>query len=150
MIHTQLREEMIKAMKARQALRLSVLRGLLSSFTNEAVSKGRKPDADLTDEEAMAVIKRAGKQRKDSIEQFEKGGRADLAEKEQAELQIISEYLPEEMSREEIEKMAKMKIEELGIKDKAGAGKLTGALMKELGGRADGTLVREVIEKLLS
>jgi len=150
MIHTQLREEMIKAMKAKEALRLSVIRGLLSSFTNEAVAKGKKPDADLADDEAMAVIKRAAKQRKDSIEQFEKGGRADLAEKEKSELKILEEYLPAQMSREDIEKIAKMKIEELGVSDKSGIGKLTGAVMKEIGGRADGTVVKEIIEKLLS
>jgi uncharacterized protein len=150
MIHIKLRDEMIKALKAHEAVRLSVLRGLLSSFTNEAVAKGKKPDADLTDEEALAVIKRAGKQRKDSIEQFQKGGRADLVEKESEELKIIEEYLPEQMSEEEIEKIARMKIEELGVTDKSGLGKLTGAVMKEIAGRADGTTVKNVIERLLS
>lgn len=150
MIHTQIKEQMQDALRKREELRLLVLRGLLSSFTNEAITKGKKPDVELTDEEAIAVIKRQSKQRKDSIEQFRKGGREDLAEKEEKELKILEEYLPEEMSREDIEKVAKMKMEEMGVTDKAGMGKLTGAVMKELKGQADGSVVKEVIEKLLS
>jgi uncharacterized protein len=149
MIHTKIKNDMIAAMKAKDSTRLLVMRGLMSSFTNEAIAKGRKPDVDLSDEEAIAVIKRAAKQRKDSIEQFQKGGRTDLAEKEEAELKIINEYLPEEMPRADIEKIVKMKIEELGATDKSSAGKLTGAVMREIAGRADGTVVREVIDGLL-
>ena len=150
MIHTQIKEQMKDALRKREALRLSVLRGLLSAFTNEAVAKGKKPDVELTDEEVITVIKRQSKQRKDSILQFRKGNREDLAEKEEEELKILGEYLPEEMSREDIEKIVKMKIEELDVKDKSGIGKLTGAVMQELKGQADGSVVKEIIEKLLS
>lgn len=149
MIHTKIKSDMVSAMKAKDSTRLLVMRGLMSSFTNETVAKGRKPDIDLSDDEAIAVIKKAAKQRKDSIEQFRKGGREDLAEKEEAELKIINEYLPEEMPRSDIEKIVKMKIEELGVSDKSAIGKLTGAVMKELAGRADGSMVREIIEGLL-
>ncbi len=149
MIHTQIKEQMKDALRKREALRLSVLRGLLSAFTNEAVAKGKKPDVELTDEEAIAVVKRQSKQRKDSILQFRKGNREDLAEKEEKELKILQEYLPEDMSRGDIEKIVKMKMEELGVSDKSGAGKLTGAVMKELKGQVDGAVVKEVIEKLL-
>ncbi|MEK7120999.1 MAG: GatB/YqeY domain-containing protein, partial [Patescibacteria group bacterium] len=75
MIHTQIKEQMKDALRKREALRLSVLRGLLSAFTNEAVAKGKKPDVELTDEEVITVIKRQSKQRKDSILQFRKGNR---------------------------------------------------------------------------
>jgi uncharacterized protein len=150
MIHIKIREDMMLAMRSKDALKLSVLRGLLSSFTNEAVAKGKKPDTELEDKDAFPVIKRAAKQRKDSIEQFTKGGRLDLAEKEEQELKMIEEYLPEDMSREEVKKVAKMKMEEMNVTDKSGIGKLTGAVMKEIAGRADGNTVKEVLEELLN
>ena len=89
---------MTDAMKARDVVRTNVLRGLMASFTNEAVAKKRKPDEELSDEEVLVVIGRAVKQRKDSIEQFEKGGRADLAGVEKSELAILETYLPTQMS----------------------------------------------------
>ena len=93
-LHTDIKAQMIEAMKAREATKLGVIRGLLSSFTNENVSKKRKPDEELSDEEVLGVIGRAVKQRKDSIEQFEKGGRKDLVEVEKSELVILETYLP--------------------------------------------------------
>lgn len=150
MLHDQIREEMIKAMKAKEELRLSVLRGLLSGFTNELVAKKRKPDEKLSDDDALAVIKRAVKQREDSIEQFTKGNRPELAEKEKQELEILAAYLPETMPREEIEKIAKATKEKLGVTDKKDMGKLMGAVMSELKGQADGNTVKEIVVKLLS
>jgi uncharacterized protein YqeY len=94
-------------------------------------------------------LKRATSQRKDSIEQFEKAYRNDLAEPEKDELVIIEKYLPAMMSREEIEKIAKAKMAELNISSKADAGKFTGALMKELKGQADGGDVKAVVDNLL-
>src|SRR3990167_8868993 len=108
-IHQNLKSQMIEAMKAKESVRLSVIRGLLSSFTNEAVAKKRKPDEELSDEEVLSVISRAVKQRKDSIEQFEKGNRADLAESEKAEMVILEAYLPAQMSRDEIFEYVKNK-----------------------------------------
>src|SRR3990167_5226226 len=99
-LHADIKAQMIEAMKAKNALKLGVIRGLLSSFTNEAVAKKRKPDEMLSDEEALGVISRAVKQRKDSIEQYEKGGRQDLADVEKAELSILQTYLPQQMSHE--------------------------------------------------
>ncbi len=150
MIHTNTQEQIKEAMRARDALRLSVLRGLLAAFTNEVVAKKRKPSELLTDEEAIAVIKRAANQRKDSIEQFKKGNRQDLANKETAELKILDEYLPVQLGREDIEKVAKAKKEALGITDKKDIGRLVGEVMKELKNKADGKDVKEVIEFLLS
>ena len=137
---------MVEAMKAREAVRLSVLRGLLSAFTNEAVAKGKKPDTELTDEEALTAISRAVKQRKDSIEQFEKGSRPDLATAEKQELAILQTYLPAQMSREEVFAYVKEKASQ-GF-DRERAGQFMGGIMKELKGKADGTIVKEAIDNL--
>jgi len=148
MIHEQIREEIKKAMKAHEALRLEVMRGLLTAFVNELVATKRTPQDILPDEDAQKVIKRASNQRKDSIEQFEKGGRQDLADKEKAELAIIETFLPKMMSKEEIKTIAEAKKAELGVTDKKEMGKFMGSLMKELNGKADGKDVKEVIESL--
>lgn len=138
----------MQAMKAKDEVRLRTLRSLSTAMTNEVVAKKRKPDEFLTDDEAMAVLKRAASQRKDSIDQFTKGGRPELAEPEQAELSVIESFLPAQMSREAIEAIAKAKIAEMGA-DKSKMGILMGAVMKETKGAADGTLVKEVVESLL-
>ncbi|MGH7141208.1 MAG: GatB/YqeY domain-containing protein [Minisyncoccia bacterium] len=149
MTHTQLREEIKSAMKAREEVRLSVLRGLLTACTNELVAKGKKPTDELAEDDVMALVRRAAKQRKDSIDQFEKGGRADLAEKEKVELAILEAMLPVQMSREEIGAAAKAKAAELGF-DASKKNQLMGALMKDLKGKADGSLVKEVVDALFS
>jgi uncharacterized protein len=141
---------MVEAMKAKDANRLSVIRGLLSSFTNESVAKKRKPDEELSDEEVLSVISRAVKQRKDSIEQFMKGGRSDLADAEKAELTVLEAYLPQQMSQEEVETYVKNKITEAGTVDTTKKGQFMGIIMKELKGRADGGVVKEAVDKLLS
>lgn len=146
-LHQDIREQMKEAMKARDTLRLNVLRGLLSSFTNEAVAKKRKPDEELSDEEALSVISRAVKQRKDSIKQFEKGGRTDLAEIEKTELAILETYLPTQMSREEVLAYVKEKfVVQSSALDKSKAGQLMGTIMKELKGKTDGTIVKEAVD----
>lgn len=137
-------------MLAKDAVRLGVLRGLIAAFTNENVTLKRKPDQELTDEEVITVIQRQAKQRKDSIEQFEKGGRPELAADEKAELTILEEYLPLQMTREEIVEAVKAKMTELDISAKADMNKLIGPIMKDLKGRADGKVVQEVISTLLS
>jgi hypothetical protein len=148
MLQQQIRDELTGAMKAREETRVSVLRGLITAFTNELVATKRKPQDELSDDEVLNLIKRAVKQRKDSIDQFTKGGRKDLADSELAELVYLEKYLPETMSLDEIEKVAKSKKEELGIDDKAKMGMLMGAIMKELGSKADGGDVKEVVERL--
>jgi uncharacterized protein len=147
-LHTDIKSQMIEAMKAKDALRLSVIRGLMSSFTNELVAKKRMPNEELPDEDALGVISRAVKQRKDSIEQFEKGGRADLAEVEKQELAILETYLPAQMSREEIEIYVKDKVAKENP-EKEKKNQFMGSVMKELKGRADGNFVKEVIDSLL-
>ncbi len=149
-LQTQLKEEIKEAMKAKDQVRLGVLRGLVSACTNELVATKRMPTDELSDEEVLNLIRRAVKQRKDSIEQFTKGGRTDLAETEQAELAVLETYLPAQMSREEVLKIAEAKKAELGITDKSKAGQLMGMLMKELKGKADGDVVKSVVDELLA
>ncbi len=145
-----IKDQIKEAMKAHDTVRLGVVRGLVAGFTNELVALKRKPDGELTDEETLAVIRRAVKQRKDSIEQFTKGGRSDLADAEKAELAVLEAYLPAQMSREDVMKVAQTKMQELGVTDKSGAGKFMGALMKDLKGRADGDTVKSVVDELLT
>ncbi len=135
-------------MRAKDSLRLNALRGIKAAFTNELVAKKRTPQDSLSDEEALAVITRMTKQRRDSIDQFTKGGRPDLAEKEAEELAILETFLPTQMSREEVLQAVKAKQAEMGVTDKAKAGMLIGALMKDLKGKADGKVVKEVVEGL--
>ena len=148
-IHETLKKSIPDAMRARDAVKLQTLRSLITAMTNEVVAKKRKPDELLNDDEAFVVLKRASSQRKDSIDQFIKGGRPELAEPEKLELAIIDSYLPSMMSRDDIMAVAKAKMAELGVSTKADAGKFTGALMKELKGRADGSDVKAVVDELL-
>ena len=145
MLPAKIRADMAAAMKARDDLRVQTLRGALAAFTNELVAKDKKPTEELDDKDAVTVLKRLAKQRKEAAEVYEKGGRAELAAKEQSELKIIEEYLPQMAGPEEIEKVARAKMAE-GITD---AGKLTGAVMKEFAGRADGNEVKKVIGSLV-
>ncbi|HET8574788.1 MAG TPA: GatB/YqeY domain-containing protein [Candidatus Paceibacterota bacterium] len=144
----KLREDLKTSMKKRDNMRMEVIRGILTAFTNELVAKGLRPDEEISAEDADKVLLRLAKQRKDSIEQFEKGGRPELAEKEKQELTILEEYLPEQMSDEEIQKVAEKKKAELGITEPAKKGMLMGAIMKELGSKADGSKVKKAVDEL--
>lgn len=143
-----IKEQIKDAMRAKDAVRLSVLRGLSAAFTNELVAKSQKPDGELSDDDALTVIMREAKKRKDSIEQFSAAGRPELAESEQAELAILEEFLPVQMSREEIETVVKAKKEELGLTDPAQKGQFVGMVMKDLKGKADGKIVQEIVNEL--
>ena len=149
MLSAKIREELTVAMKARDSVKMNTLRGLLSAFTNELVAKGIKPQEQISDADALAVIKRAVKQRKDSIQQFRSGNREDLAQKEEAEMKILETYMPAQMPREQIEAVAKQLKEKLGITDKSKMGMFMSAVMKELKGQADGAEVKAVVEGLL-
>lgn len=150
MTQADLKEMMKDAMRAKDSVKLGVVRGLISACTNEAVAKGYGPDGVLTEDEVLTVVMRGAKQRKDSIEQFTNGGRPELAEGEKAELAILETMLPAQMSREEVEAAVKAKAAELGVTDKTGANKLMGMLMKELKGKADGTIVKEVVDGMFA
>ncbi len=148
MLHEEIRNNIKEAMKAKDTVKLEVMRGLVTAFTNELVATGHTPQEMLNDEQALAVITRLSKQRKDSIEQFTKGGRLDLVAEEQAQLDILLKYLPELMDKASVEVLAVQKKDELGIIDKSKAGMLMSALMKDLKGKADGTVVKEVVDGL--
>lgn len=147
-MHEQIQNQIPEAMRAKDRVRLTTLRGVLAAFTNEAVALKRTPKDKLSDTEATAVIKRLVKQRKDSIEQFEKGGRADLAENEKAELKILEGYLPAQMSEEQVREIVLKKKEEMGA-DKSKMGIFMGAVIKEIADQADGALVKKVVEETL-
>ena len=148
MLHKQIKEGIKIAMLAKDTVRLTVLRGLLTAFTNELVATKRKPQEELSDEEIITVIRRAVKQRKDSIDQFRKGGREELASAEELELKILETFLPRMMSKEDVKKKVVEMKEKLGIADKSKIGQLIGATMKELNGAADGADVKEAAESL--
>ena len=135
-------------MRAKDGVRLETLRAMLAGFTNELVSRGRKPNEMLTDEEALSVVTRLAKQRKDSIEQFKKGGREDLVKEEEAQLSILETYLPKMMDRNEVEKLVQAKKTELGINDATKKGMLMSSVMKDLKGKADGATVKEIVDSL--
>lgn len=148
MLHEQIKDNIKKAMIAKDSVSLETYRGMLAAFTNELVAKGRKPNEMLSDEEALVVIACLVKQRKDSIEQYTKGNRDDLVKEENAELAILETYLPKMMEKSEVEKIAKNKKEELGVTDTTKKGMLMSAVMKDLKGKADGNLVKEIVDSL--
>jgi uncharacterized protein YqeY len=148
MLHEQIKNNIKEAMMAKDSVKLETYRGMLAAFTNELVAKNRKPSEILADEEAIVVITRLSKQRKDSIEQYTKGNRDDLVKEEQAQLVILETYLPKMMDKSEVEKIAQAKKEELGIADATKKGMLMSALMKDLKGKADGMTVKEVVDSL--
>lgn len=148
MIQENIKNGIKEAMMAKDTVRLETMRALSTAFMNELVAKGKKPQEMLSDEEALAVIARIAKQRKDSIEQFKAGGRDDLAAEDSAQLAILETYLPKMMDKSEVEVIAKAKQAELGITDATKKGMLMSALMKDLKGKADGTVVKEVVDAL--
>jgi len=148
MLHEQIKNQLKESMKARDTVRLEVMRGLVTAFTNELVATGKTPQDTISDEQALVVITRASKQRKDSIEQFTKGNRMDLVETEKAQLVILEEFLPKLMEREEIEEIIKSKISEFGTIDLTKKGIFMASVMKDLKGKADGSLVKEIVDRL--
>ena len=150
MLHEDIKKGIREATLTRDTARLAMLRGLVADFTNELVSKKKKPQEILSDEEAIEVIKRAVKKRLDSVEQFKKGLRQDLVDEEEAEIALLRPFLPQTMSQDEIRPIAERKKTELGLNDKTKSGMLVGAVMKELKGRAAGMDVKMVVESLFS
>ncbi|MGI8432572.1 MAG: GatB/YqeY domain-containing protein [Chthoniobacterales bacterium] len=136
------------AMRARAAEKLGVLRMLKSAIKNAAIEKGGA-SAELDDTEVTQVIRKQVKQRQDSIESFDKGGRAELAEKEKSELAILNTYLPAAMDGEELSRLVREAIAEVGATSRAQMGAAMKALGPKVAGRADGkTLSQEVQQQL--
>ncbi|MBD3282415.1 MAG: GatB/YqeY domain-containing protein [Candidatus Portnoybacteria bacterium] len=134
-----------EAMKKKDELTLTTLRGVLSSIKNKEIDKKEE----LNEEEALEVLMSEAKKRKDSIQEFKKGNRPDLVEKEEKELEILKEYLPEQLSEEQIKEEAKKTIEEVNAVGPQDTGKVMGALMPKLKGKADGNLVSKTVQDLL-
>lgn len=147
-LHETLKETLKESLKARDEVRLRTVRSMLTAMTNELVATGKKPQDIIDDTAFLAVVKRLSKQRKESIVQYEAAGRPELAAPEKDELAILESYLPTLMSQDQIRPIAEAKKAELGVTDKAGMGKLIGAITKELAGKADGSDVKAVVESL--
>jgi uncharacterized protein YqeY len=148
-LHQTLKAHTKEAMIAKDETRTLVLRGVQAEIQKDLIAK-KSAATEATDDEALAIIKKLVKQRKDSIDQFTKGGRKDLAESEEKELAILQAYVPATMSLEDIKKVAIAKKAELGVTDKAGAGKLIGAISKELKGKAEGSDIKTVVDSLFA
>lgn len=136
------------AMLAKEQTRLLALRSIKSLILLEATKEGAS--AELTEEEEMKILNKAAKQRRDSIEIFTKQNRIDLAEKEQAELSVIEEFLPKQLSSDELEEKIKEFIAQVGASGPADMGKVMGVASKSLSGLADGRAISETVKKLLS
>src|SRR5438067_1976802 len=135
-------------MREKNAIKLGVLRMLKAALTNATIEKGGA-DSKLTDAEAAQVIRKQVKQRQDSIESFEKGGRAELAAKEKEELAILNSYLPQAMSSDEVSKIVHETIGELGATSKAQMGMVMKAAQAKAAGRVDGKTLSQEVQKQL-
>ena len=145
-LNQQIAADMTAAMKAREAVRLSALRMLKAAVMNKGVEKGR----DLEDAEVLQVVASLVKQRRDSVEQFSKAGRTDLADKETAEIAILEHYLPPAISADEIEAAVAAAIAETGASSAKDMGKVMKAVMPKLAGKnADGKAVNDAVRRKL-
>lgn len=146
MITPLLQKQITDAMKARDTVRLSTLKMLSSELHNEWIAKQRE----LTEEEELAVVRKEIKKRKDAIEQYQKAGRADRAEVENAELTILQEFLPAEMGDHDLAKIVDEAIEETGAISMAEMGKVMGLVMKKVAGKAAGDRVSSLVKEKLA
>lgn len=149
MLKQQLQDELKSSMLAKDALKTSTLRMLLSAINYAEIQKGGA-GYEATDEEVIAVIQKEAKQRRDSIEAFEQGGRQEMADKEKRELQLLQSYLPEQMSEEEIKKLVEEAIKQTGATSMSDIGKVMGVLMPKVKGKADGSVVNKIVREQLT
>jgi len=143
-------DELKSAMKNKEADRLQVLRSLKAKILEKEISERKGGEGEISDEQVLEVLMKAGKQRKESIDSFEKGGREDLVEKEKAELDIIEEFLPKMMSEDEVRSAVKEQIERMGASDMSDMGQVMGVMMGKLKGKAEGSVVSRVVKDELS
>jgi uncharacterized protein YqeY len=141
----KIRAELTAAMKARDAERLSTLRMLQSAFKYQQIESGHE----LSDEEAMTVIRKAVKQRQDSIEQFTKGNRPELAEKERREMELLKTWLPADLTDDEIESGVREIVASTGAQSKKDMGKVMKEASAKYKGRVDGKKIQEIVSRLL-
>ena len=149
----KIQSDLTEAVKRKEALRFSVLRLLLAAVLNREKEKryksGEEKESPLTDEETFEVIASEAKKRKEAAEEYQKSGRSDLADKEKKELEILQEYLPEQLSEQEIKNLVKDIIEKTGAKEQKDAGRVMAELMPRVKGRAEGALVFKLVKELL-
>ncbi len=143
-----LNDDIKRSMLKKETLRLETLRMVKAKLLEKEVEKRVTPEG-MTDEDEMQVLLSSAKMRKESIEEFDKAGRKDLADKERRELEIIQEYLPKQMSREDIVKLVDELAVKLSVQGQKDFGKLMGAAMKDLRGKADGKTVQEIVKAKL-
>ena len=150
----QIQQDLTEAMKAREELKSSVLRLLLAAILNKEKEKRYKlkeeKDVQLSDDEVLDAISSEIKKRKESVEMFAKGGRADLADKEKKEAEILQKYLPEQLGEEEVRKLVKEAVQKVGAKTQTDMSKVMGALTPQLRGKADMSLVSKMVKDLLT
>lgn len=149
-LKSKILDDLKSAMKAKDADRLNVLRSLKAKLLEKEISERKGGEASLSDEQVVDVLMKAAKQRKESIDQFEEGGRDDLAKKERYELEIIEDYLPEMMDEDAIRVVVKDQIEKMGAETIADMGKVMGALMGRLKGKAEGGTISRIVKEELS
>lgn len=145
-IEQTLMDDLKQSMKAGDKVRTETLRLLRSQIKNAAIAAGKE----LSEDEVIAVLSKEAKKRKESIDMFEKGGRQDLADKESREHEIISAYLPAQLSEEDLKAKIKDVITETGASGMADMGRVMGVLMPAIKGRADGKHAQEIVKQLLS
>ncbi len=143
----KINEDLKAAMKSGDKIRLNTVRSIRAALL-ELEKSGKNKE--ITEEDEIKILTSAVKKRKEAIEQYRKGGREDLAEREEAELKIIEEYLPAQLSPEELEKEIRILAEEIGASSKADFAKLMPAAIKKFKGQADGKTIKETVEKILS
>lgn len=148
MLIQRVESEMKDALRAKDAVRLNTLRMLKSAIGYYLIEKGGQ-DRPATDADVIAVAQKQIKQRRDSIDSFEKGGRTDLAAKEKTELAVLEGYLPKQMSQDELLALVKATIAEVGATSKAHMGAVMKALMPKVAGQADGKLVSQLVQQNL-
>ena len=141
-----LHEELKAAMKAKDKATLTGLRNIIGKLKAQRIDKGE----DLTDQECIQILQSSVKQLKDSIEQYEKGGRDDLAKVEAFELKLIEKYLPKQLSEEEIQISVQKTIKSTGAKSMQDMGRVMGSVMKNLAGAVDGKVVQKIVQEKLS
>ncbi|MFB5677265.1 GatB/YqeY domain-containing protein [Paenibacillus terreus] len=141
----RLNEDMKQAMKSKDKFKLSTIRMVRSTIKNLEIELKR----DLDDTELLDILSREIKQRKDALQEFEKAGRDELAESNRAEIEILSQYLPAQLTEEEIKVIVQQTIQETGASSKADMGKVMAALMPKVKGRADGKLVNQTVQQFL-
>ena len=138
--------EMKDAMKQKDSLKLSVLRMAIAAVRNTEIAKKVKKLEEL---DVLQVIQKMIKEHRESIAQFEKGGRPDLVEKETRELEVLQRYVPKEMGEEELKSIVKIAVQESGFTSKADAGKVMKAVMERVKGKADGKIINKIVLSLL-